>query len=76
MDAAVFFFCTGGLLSLFCGLRIFVRIYRLMKRWGYGPRNDPIGDLVESIRLRDTFVLELIGWIAGTAMWIVATRYI
>jgi hypothetical protein len=71
MDPVDFIFCTGTLLGLGCQLRIFVRVYQFARKRGYGERSD----FIESIRLRDTFIPELIGLIAAVVMCLTALQF-
>jgi hypothetical protein len=75
MDVAPFFFCTGVLLSMCCGFRVFVRVYRFMQAWGLTQPWDPLSDFLP-IGLRDTLSLEIFGLIVGPAMMFGAVPFL
>jgi hypothetical protein len=62
---ATLFVFAGGFLMLVCGSLVFIRLYRLKHRWGRTPEGDSLGRLFETIRLRNTIVIEVIGLIVG-----------
>lgn len=68
---AVFFFFAGVLLALWSGARIVIRAFKFMQARGYGSGNWDIAP----IRLKDTFVLDVFGWIAGLTMVIGAIQF-
>jgi hypothetical protein len=59
-----------------CVFRLVVRAFQLFRAWGRPVATwDPMTNFILSIRLRNTFVLEVLGWVASNVMWIAATRY-
>jgi len=69
---AVFFFFFGGFLTLFCGFRLFIRAYKLMYARGRAAKTD----LIERIRLKDTFVLEVLGLMIGVVTSLIAQQFL
>jgi hypothetical protein len=72
MSVANFFFFVGGLLQLWCGSRAFIRFYQSMQARGAAPKTDPMSDLIARIKVKDTFVRDVFGWLAGAIMMIIA----
>jgi len=64
-NAAPFVFFIGGAVMTWCGARIVVRAYQFMQASGKTPKLDPVGDIIENIRLKDTFVRDIVGWLVG-----------
>jgi hypothetical protein len=76
MNVAAFFFTTGALLGMFCGFRLFVRHYQFIHARQRTPQPwNPVHELILPIRLKDTLVLEVFGWLVATAMWLTAAQF-
>jgi hypothetical protein len=74
--AAPFIFFMGIAVGMWCGARIFVRAYQFMQALGRTPKWDPAGDIVRKIRLKDTFVRDVIGWLIGIIIVNIAIHFL
>ena len=71
-SVAVFLPFAGSLVTLLCGFRLFIRVYKRMEAWGRAPNIDPF--FVR--RLKDTVVLEVFGCIAGMITVTIASQFL
>lgn len=70
MSVGPFLFFTGVLLGMFCGIRIVVRAFgfaHALRR-----NSDGLTEWLASIRLRNTFFLEVCGFLAAVVMILLA----
>ena len=77
MPLAGYFFIAGVVLGGICGLRISVRVVQwidAMRRWDR-PSWDPT-HLILRVQLRNTFALEIIGFVIAQITVAVADRFL
>ena len=78
MNVAAFFFMAGGLLSLICGLRLYVRLFQLIEAirpWKERPTWDPTHVLL-GIKFREARTLEVLGAVTGGLSMVVALQFL
>jgi hypothetical protein len=68
MSVAPFLFFTGVLLGMFCGSRIVVRAFGFAHLLLGNRPPDSLTEWLASIRLRNTFFLEVCGFLAAMVM--------
>jgi hypothetical protein len=80
MSMAGYAFMAGVLVALCCGMRLVIRTFQFLegpKPWNPWKRpSDPIMGLILGIKLRNTFVLELVGLAIAVPTIILAIKYL
>jgi hypothetical protein len=70
MSMGPFLFFTGVLLGMFCGIRIVIRAFGFAH--ALRGNSDGLTEWLASIRLRNTFFLEVCGFLAAVVMMFLA----
>jgi hypothetical protein len=72
MNVESFFFIVGCALAVGFGCRVVVRLLKFLQVHGLTHTTGPAGEFVSRLQLKDTLLLDVLGWIVGLVMAVVS----